>query len=364
MAKQTIDLGTTPNRGDGDPLRTAFRKINENFNELYAGDFAAPDQTASDVVPDVDATYNLGSAERQWADLYVGDFIYLNGARIEVTAGGALLVNGGAPAEVQDVIGSVFADDSTLLVDAVNASIPYSVLSDAPTIPTDISDLTDEGGLLDPVAASSISNGTTRINIPAENGNIEVDGNVELYGGLDIHSAGAPLGRNDIVFFNSGAESGRITTQGETGNAIQIQSKVIFEVKVSQNDGQGGVDSALWEFDANGGLTLPTGVTNNGRIINDNGISLKVNSSFWTFGTDGSLTFPDATSQTTAWTGNVAYNDIPVEYLRLPEPDTLVITPTPNSAGTKGQVIYSSGFVYICVATNSWVRSQVETAWE
>jgi hypothetical protein len=35
MAKQTINIGTTPGDGTGDPLRTAFTKVNENFNELY-----------------------------------------------------------------------------------------------------------------------------------------------------------------------------------------------------------------------------------------------------------------------------------------------------------------------------------------
>ena len=135
MAKQTIDLGTTPNRGDGDPLRTAFRKINENFNELYAGDFAAPDQTASDVVPSVDSTYDLGSAERQWADLYVGDFIYLNDARIEIDANGNLLVGGKELRNITDIQGSVFADDSTLLVDAVNVIIPgYISIDELKTI--------------------------------------------------------------------------------------------------------------------------------------------------------------------------------------------------------------------------------------
>ena len=34
MAKQTINLGT-PDKGDGDPLRTAFTKVNDNFTELY-----------------------------------------------------------------------------------------------------------------------------------------------------------------------------------------------------------------------------------------------------------------------------------------------------------------------------------------
>ena len=35
MAKQTVNLGSSANDGTGDPLRTAFTKINENFAELY-----------------------------------------------------------------------------------------------------------------------------------------------------------------------------------------------------------------------------------------------------------------------------------------------------------------------------------------
>lgn len=37
MAKQTINLGTTANDGTGDSARDAFDKVNDNFNELYAG---------------------------------------------------------------------------------------------------------------------------------------------------------------------------------------------------------------------------------------------------------------------------------------------------------------------------------------
>lgn len=37
MAKQTINIGTSVNKGDGEPLRTAFDKINNNFDELYVG---------------------------------------------------------------------------------------------------------------------------------------------------------------------------------------------------------------------------------------------------------------------------------------------------------------------------------------
>jgi hypothetical protein len=43
MAKQTINIGTVANDRSGDPLRTAFTKVNQNFTELYnrdASDFS------------------------------------------------------------------------------------------------------------------------------------------------------------------------------------------------------------------------------------------------------------------------------------------------------------------------------------
>ena len=43
MAKQTINIGTSPNDGTGDPLRNAFNKANENFTELYNGSGLADD---------------------------------------------------------------------------------------------------------------------------------------------------------------------------------------------------------------------------------------------------------------------------------------------------------------------------------
>ena len=70
MARQNINIGTSANKGDGEPLRTAFDKINDNFTELY--------------------------------NTVIGDSK-----------------------------GSVFGDDSTLLVDAVNSTIPATNLSGA-----------------------------------------------------------------------------------------------------------------------------------------------------------------------------------------------------------------------------------------
>jgi len=50
MAKQTINVGTSPNTKTGDTIRDAFVKTNSNFNELYAhvtADILIPSQTGN-----------------------------------------------------------------------------------------------------------------------------------------------------------------------------------------------------------------------------------------------------------------------------------------------------------------------------
>ena len=70
MAQQIINVGTSANKGDGDPLRTAFTKVNDNFTDAYT--------------------------------------------RIIALEGGSL---------VTDFKGSVFADDSSVMIDAVNGKV-------------------------------------------------------------------------------------------------------------------------------------------------------------------------------------------------------------------------------------------------
>jgi len=38
MAKQIINIGSSEQAGDGESLRSAFDKINDNFGELYLKD--------------------------------------------------------------------------------------------------------------------------------------------------------------------------------------------------------------------------------------------------------------------------------------------------------------------------------------
>lgn len=63
MAKETIGIGTAPNDGTGDALRTAFGKVNDNFDELYAGVFSTEVAVASA------STCNIGAADSPFVEI-------------------------------------------------------------------------------------------------------------------------------------------------------------------------------------------------------------------------------------------------------------------------------------------------------
>ena len=117
MAKQLVNIGTSINKGDGDPLRTAFDKINQNFNELYASTTLDLDSIGSNMIPTTVGGFALGSATKQWSDLYVRDFIYIGGTRLQSDAQGNITVDGGS-LQIKDVQGDIFADDSTKVFDS------------------------------------------------------------------------------------------------------------------------------------------------------------------------------------------------------------------------------------------------------
>ena len=182
MAKQTINLGTSLNAGDGDPLRTAFDKINDNFDELYARDLGTdPENIGTNLAPSVNGASDLGTTPQRWGTVFVRDFIDIgNGSTITVNADGEFVFNkpiistvavkndivGSIFADdssiafnaqtntffgklIGDVTGSVYADNSTVLVDGVNGTISAANLTGAlPAI---------DGSALTGVSASSIA---------------------------------------------------------------------------------------------------------------------------------------------------------------------------------------------------------------
>jgi len=99
MARQNINLGTDPNDGEGDNLRTAFDKVNDNFIEVYtagpvgsniviSGNVIAANVTnanielspngtgkvviKNDLIPDANNTRYLGSATSILRGAFIG----------------------------------------------------------------------------------------------------------------------------------------------------------------------------------------------------------------------------------------------------------------------------------------------------
>ncbi len=118
MAKKVINIGKSQNKGDGDPLRTAFSKVNDNFDELYSGTFTDTTQFGASIIPATNNEISLGSNTKRWSELHVNDFLFINGVRLSGSSSGDLVV-GSSVLQAKDIVGSVFADDSTLMMDGL-----------------------------------------------------------------------------------------------------------------------------------------------------------------------------------------------------------------------------------------------------
>jgi len=231
MAQQIINIGASPNDGQGNPIRTAFNKTNENFSELYARAQTSPPPTLVGSLGDVagmyayDSTYfyycfaNYDGSSTIWAQVtQVGNItvtqinngtsnviVDLNGNIRMAIAGTANAVQfttqgqtlTGNLSVTGNVTGNYIIGDGSLLT---NLPIPgiYGNTQVAEFLPTYTGNLVSltgpvittanvtgnyiigDGSLLTNVNAanvttSKISNGFSQVNIPAVSGNVAVD---------------------------------------------------------------------------------------------------------------------------------------------------------------------------------------------
>lgn len=135
MARKIINLGTSPNKGDGDPLRIAMTKINDNFDELYnelgpQRDIVGVEVRGEDstiLVNGIDSTVNLNGTVKD-------NIVPQN--NLENNIGDELK-------RFSKIYGSIASPNSTLLVDAENSSINLNGTVKGDIIPdqTEVHDL-------------------------------------------------------------------------------------------------------------------------------------------------------------------------------------------------------------------------------
>ena len=131
MAKQTINVGSAPNDGTGDPLRTAYQKINSNFDEVYGNLAASNFRMYSSELTTAPGTGNISIAPANGSTVVVGqnNRLFVSNAQASTSAyDGALVVTGGVGIagnlNVDGILSAVSADFGTIDDTPIGLNIP------------------------------------------------------------------------------------------------------------------------------------------------------------------------------------------------------------------------------------------------
>lgn len=152
MSQQIINVGNQPDNGDGDPLRTAFVKTNDNFTEIYAAGPVGSNiaianntistsqlngniilgprgigvvQTNSTFMPRVDDVYDLGTSTLRFNTLYLGTggFDTIGNISANYYYGNGSLLTG----VIAESSNSIVSGNTTVAIQEVNGNIVFNV---------------------------------------------------------------------------------------------------------------------------------------------------------------------------------------------------------------------------------------------
>jgi len=234
MAQKIINVGTDANYGDGEPLRSAFIKVNENFTEVYAeilegrdSNVVGSDSTIlvdaennkinldgtvkGDIIPDTNVAYDIGSATKRFKDLYLsGNTINLGGTAISVESGELKLGGVKIPSQT---------DLDTSIADVTAGKFSFNITGDDSTVRTvqSGSNISIKGG----------ANITTAS---------DVDGNITITG-PDLSSyLTAETSHADVVVDGDFTSSGFMKTDG-AGNYSVDSSTYLSAITLGQVTG-------------------------------------------------------------------------------------------------------------------------------
>jgi hypothetical protein len=312
MTQQIINVGTA-DKGDGDPLRTAFTKVNANFTEVY----------------------NILNNQTQ--------------GTIQTT----------------DIIGSVFADDSTLLVDGVGGKlvgpIQTSVANVSITGGTNGQVLTTNGsGTLSWTSSSSgitasssdiLTNKT--INIATGQGNtFQIQGNsITSYSGSGAVIALTTM--PTLNAFNIGNGS-NLTVDGGTGSYYWNGQSGVAEAGIDKAGvyrSSSSATNSLFTFASNGSGTMSAAVEGSlfiGSALPSNNGGLSTAYSGWLVVQSGAKFGGDLNTL-----GGLHFDDNTTGYIRFQNGNVCKIVSAPahqygQSGDVAGMTAYDADYFYWC----------------
>jgi len=336
MAKLNINIGTA-DKGDGDPLRVAFSKVNDNFTELYTalGLDVAPlnlgafeftgsvmsttdssaitiDQATTitsnltvggDILPSTNLGGNLGSPTQMWKSLYVSNnTIYINNvplrinASLTVTDAGELYVDGqlfsGGGGSISD-FGEGFTD--SLDAGKITTSKLYNENPNQGLNNQYVLEVTNGGVVVLP--DQSIINGATLKTVagnyagitagPASPAGKDEDSWVWVDNNGATIATKYSTDAHTWTFNNSGAltfPQGTTIATADGTDAFIIDGAVDKDIQIYTYSGPTPTAHG-WTFGADGNLTLPAG----GAINNTDGIKLVTDRGTLAIGTNMEL---------------------------------------------------------------------------
>ena len=215
MAKQTVNLGSSANDGTGDPLRSAFDKINDNFDELYlystattgnnitiTGNTIATDNTNGNIILDPNG---------------VGDIVIATGAEFQLTD------------HVDN--GVVFSDSSGNLTMAAGFTFDGTNVATTGTI-----DVNSRLKFTNNIISTQTSNDPIELD-PNGTGAVNIFANTNVTGGITVSGTTA----------STSATTGALTVAGGAGIAADLS--VGDDVRLIS-------DAAVLSFGANSDVTL------------------------------------------------------------------------------------------------------------
>ncbi len=247
MAKQTINIGTTPNDGTGDALRNAFDKTNSNFTELYDG--KQDDLVSGTNIKTVNGNSLLGSG-----DLVVGGSSGITVGTTSVTSGtvGRVFFEGS---------GNVVQQDSALFWDNTNKRLGVGA-TPATNARLDVR----AQGALSTDLAFRVRNFSNSVSL------MDFQGTGDL---ITRHtSSGSSLGlfhRPDTTGFSLSTGTGGYGT----GTGLEVQGTSVWVLDAGSRlfrfTSSGGNDGDLWTFQNNGsgaGKRLSLGIGAESFVFN------------------------------------------------------------------------------------------------
>ena len=263
--QQQIDYGAAANDGTGDPLRTAFIKTDDNFDNIWSAGpvgsnitiinntvqandtngnlILSPNgigvvQTNSKLLPRLNNTYDLGSTALKYRAGYFGTGGLTVDGNVNITGNlTAGNISYTSNVFVGDLQGSVFADDSTVMVDAID-NVLYAGRA---AISGNVS------------ATYFIGNGSQLTGLAATYGNANVVANLAALGSNPVSTTGNISG--GYIFGNGSQLTGLAATYGNANVVANLAALGSNPVSTTGNVNGGNLLFGTGSVSGTGNIT-------------------------------------------------------------------------------------------------------------